>query len=61
MGGTYQSYRYKDESIVGPNRGSLTDEELRLFKESQTDEYKRNLSDLVLSIVKEKGLELVWW
>lgn len=38
---------------------SLTDEELKLFKDSQTDEYKRKLSNLVLSIVKENGLELV--
>ncbi len=38
---------------------SLTKEELKLFRDSQTDEYKRKLSDTILNIVKENGLELV--
>jgi len=38
---------------------SLNNEEFKLFKDSQTDEYKRKLSDMVLTIVKENGLELV--
>jgi len=37
----------------------LTEEELKLFKESQTDEYKRKLSNMIVDIVKELGLELV--
>ncbi len=37
----------------------LTEEELKLFKESQTDEYKRKLSNMILGIVNELGLELV--
>lgn len=37
----------------------LTEEELKLFKESQTDEYKRKLSNMILDIVNELGLELV--
>jgi DNA repair photolyase len=37
----------------------LTDDELKLFKESQTDEYKTKLSNMILGIVKELGLELV--
>ncbi len=38
---------------------SLTKEELKLFRESQTDEYKNRLSNMILSIVKENDLELV--
>ena len=37
----------------------LNKQELKLFRDSQTDEYKRKLSDMILSIVKENGLELV--
>lgn len=37
----------------------LTVEELKLFKESQTDEYKMKLSNMILDIVNEYGLELV--
>lgn len=37
----------------------LTEEELRLFKASQTDEYKRELSDMIMKIVNENELELV--
>jgi len=37
----------------------LTEEELKLFKESQTDEYKKKLSNMILGIVNELGLELV--
>lgn len=43
-------------NLVGDN---LSREELKLFKESQTDEYKNRLSNLVTSIVNEYGLELV--
>ena len=43
-------------SLVGNN---LSREELKLFKESQTDEYKNRLSNLVTSIVNEYGLKLV--
>ncbi len=39
--------------------GSLNNEEIKLFRNSQTDEYKRKLSDMILNIVKENGLELV--
>lgn len=39
--------------------GQLTQEELKLFKESQSDEYKNRLSNVILSIVKEYDLELV--
>lgn len=38
---------------------SLTREELKLFKDSQTDEYKNRLSNMIFSIVKENDLELV--
>lgn len=38
---------------------SLSNEELKLFRDSQTDEYKKKLSDMILAIVKENGLELV--
>jgi DNA repair photolyase len=37
----------------------LTEEEIKLFKESQTDEYKNKLSNMILNIVKEYNLELV--
>lgn len=39
--------------------GSLNKEEIKLFRNSQTDDYKRKLSDMILNIVKENGLELV--
>lgn len=37
----------------------LSEEELKLFKESQTDEYKMKLSSKILDIVNELGLKLV--
>ena len=54
-------------NLTGPKMSRLLDlvgdrlnkQELKLFKESQTDEYKRKLSDMILGIVKENGLELV--
>jgi DNA repair photolyase len=37
----------------------LTNDEINLFKESQTDEYKRKLNGMVMNIAKENNLELV--
>lgn len=49
----------KMSRLLGLVGDRLNKQELKLFRDSQTDEYKRKLSDMIWSIVKENGLELV--
>jgi len=49
----------KMERLITLVGDQLTEGELKLFKDSQTDEYKMKLSNMILGIVKEYGLELV--
>ena len=49
----------KMDRLLGLVGDSLTKEELKLFKDSQTDVYKQKLSNIILTIVKENHLELV--
>lgn len=49
----------KMERLVDLIGNKLSNEELKLFEESQTEEYKKKLSDIVINLVKENNLELV--
>lgn len=49
----------KMDRLMGLIGDQLTEGELKLFKESQTDDYKKKLGNMILDIVNELGLELV--
>jgi DNA repair photolyase len=45
--------------LINLVKTNLTNEEIRMFEESQTEEYKRKLNNIVMKIIKEEKIELV--